>query len=154
MVASERLAMRVIKGALEPANRVSAESLRARHYSIGDIVFVEIRKPRNPGFHRLAHVFGGMVSDNIEGFEGMGHHQVLKRLQIEANIACDEIAVIFPGVGPCVYRIPQSLSFESMDEVRFREVFKGLCQHVAERYWPTLTGEQIEEMAETMVDQE
>lgn len=152
MARPERLPMRVIKGALTPANCAAEEALRSRSYSVGDIVFCEIKKPRNPGFHRLAHAFGQIVEGNIEGFEGLGCHGVLKRLQIEANVGCDEIAVVFPGVGPCVYRIPQSLSFESMDEARFREVFTGLCEHVAERYWPTLEAEQIEEMAQTMVE--
>ncbi len=68
----------------------------------------------------MAHALGSLIAENIEAFPGQDAHGVLKRLQIEGNIGCDEIAVIFPGIGPCSYRIPQSLAFESMDEGRGR----------------------------------
>ena len=117
-----RVMLRVVKGALQPADSFAAQELRRRGYRIGDIVAGEIKKPRNPGFHRLAHALGSVVADNIEAFSGMDAHAVLKRLQIEANIGCDEIALNFPGIGPCTYRVPQSLSYESLDEGQFREV--------------------------------
>lgn len=148
----QRLSMRVGKGVLTPADTYSVAALRARHYRVGDLVFAEIHKPRNPGFHRLAHQLGILFADNIEAFEGMESHVVLKRLQIEANVGCDEIALNFPGIGPCSYRVPQSLSYESMDEGRFHEVIAAMCRYVSKTYWPNLTPEQIENMADCMVE--
>lgn len=142
----ERNAMRVIKGGLTPADPGSAERLRER-LRVGDLVFVEIKKPRNPQFNKLAHVLGNILVQNIEEFEAMSGHKVLKRLQVEGNIGCDEMAVMFPGIGPCTYRIPRSLSFESMDESEFSEVFKGFCRHVHKQYWSSLSPEAIEDMA-------
>lgn len=110
-------------------------------------MFAEFKKPRNPKFHRLVHAFGEILVQNIEAFEAMNSHSVLKRLQIEAAVGCDEIAVIFPGIGPCTYRIPRSLSFESMDESEFSEVFEGFCRHVSKTYWPSMTPEAIEQLA-------
>ena len=115
--------LRVVKGGFAPADNYTAERLRGR-LKVGDIVAATISKPRNPGFHRLAHALGKLLADNLDEFDGMEAHGVLKRLQIEGNIACNAIAVVFPGVGPCEYRIPQSLSFASMDETAFREVFR------------------------------
>lgn len=146
----ERILLRVAKGALIPSDVWSEKQLRSRNYRVGDLVTAELRKPRNPGFHRLAHAFGTMVAENIEAFEGLDGHAVLKRLQIEANVSCDEIALNFPGVGPCSYRVPRSLSFESMDEVEFQATFKALANYVSKTYWPSLTAEQIAEMAEIM----
>jgi len=148
----ERVMLRVIKGGLEPADQFSRQALRLRNYKVGDIVAGEIKKPRSPGFHRLAHQLGALISENIEAFSGIDAHAVLKRIQIEANIACDEIAVNFPGIGPCTYRIPRSLSFESMEDGEFRPVIASMCAYIAKKYWPTVSAEEIERMASVWVE--
>jgi len=143
----ERHALRVIKGGFAPADIGTATRLREKGLHVGDLIFAQFKKPRNPSFHRLVHAFGEILVQNIEAFENMNSHSVLKRLQIEGNIGCDEMAVLFPGIGPCTYRIPRSLSFESMDESEFSEVFKGFCRYVSKTYWPSMDPEAIEEMA-------
>lgn len=149
----ERFPLRVVKGAFTPADPSCQARLREKGFKSGDLVFVEFRKPRNPRFHRLAHALGRLCSDNIEAFEGMDAHRVLKRLQIEAQIGCDEIAIVVPGIGKCLHLIPRSLSFESMSEDEFHEVVSGFCRQIAKHYWPTLTPEKIEEMAGVMVNE-
>ena len=146
----DKIALRVVKGSLIPADSLAAAKLRNRAYAIGDVVFAEIKKPRNPKVHRLAHALGQILVENIEAFAELDGHRVLKRLQIESGIGCDEMAIHVPGVGQCLHRTPQSLSFESLDEAQFRQIFSGLCRHVAEHYWPEMTEEQIEQMAEVM----
>ena len=148
----ERFPLRVVRGAFQPADPTCQARLRDKGFKTGDLVFVEFRKPRNPKFHRLAHALGRLCSENIEAFEGMDAHRVLKRLQIEAQIGCEEMAIVVPGVGKCLHLIPRSLSFESMDEGEFKEVIAGFCRHIAAQYWPTLTPEQIEDMAGVMVN--
>lgn len=151
----ERFLMRVTEdGAFVPDDQFVRQRLRQKKYRVGNIVAAELFRARNPGFHRLAHVFGQMVSDHIEGFEHMDAHQVLKRLQVEADVGCEHIAMRIPGIGPVDYRVPKSLSFENMDEPEFRQVFQGLCEHVSKAYWPSLTPEQVAEMAETMPESE
>ena len=145
----ERIALRVEKGRLVPADGLSESRLRAKGFHIGDVVFAELKKPRNPGFHRLAHSLGQIVADNIDDFSGMDSHSVLKRLQIESGTACDEIAYRVNGM-MIIQRIPRSLSFESLDEADFQAVFRGLCRHIASTYWKGLTNEEIERMAELM----
>ena len=146
----ERFALHVVKGGMQPADGLTASRLRDKGYRIGDLLFAELKKPRNPGFHRLAHSFGKLVCDNIDDFNGMNPHRALKRLQWESGIGCEEMGVQVPSVGYATVRIPLSLAFESMDDGEFREIFTGLARHVAERYWPDLTPEQIERMAEVM----
>jgi len=149
----EKFALRVTKGALVPADGFTAARLKERKYKINDVVFAELKKPRNPKFHRLAHQLGALVSQNIESFSGTAAHNVLKRLQLETNIGCDEVAYLSDGYGFITQRIPLSLSFESMDEGEFHEVLKGMCRHIADKYWPTLDSEEIASMAELMVDE-
>lgn len=146
----ETFLLQVTKGALVPADGLTAERLRAKGYHVGDVLTATLRKDRSTGFHRLAHVFGKIVADNVEQFSGMNAHNVLKRLQYEADIACERMQVQLNGFGVVEVRTPLSLSYESMDDGTFREVFKSLCNHVAETYWPECTPDQIEQMALAM----
>lgn len=148
----ERLLLSVAKGALVPADGYTAARLRARGFKVGDEVLAVLTKPRNPKFHRLVHQFGQVLVENIEAFAHLDGHQVLKRLQIEGDIACDHIALNFPGIGPTMYRQARSLSFESMDDGQFSEVFREFSRYVSKTYWPGMTPEQIERMAGLMAD--
>lgn len=147
----ERIALRVEKGVLLPADDLSLSRLRARGYHRGDIVFAEIKKPRNPRFHGMAHVFGRMLAENVDEFTGMDPHAVLKRLQLETGHGCEECAYLLKGHGMIVQRIPRSLSFESMDQGDFKELMRAFSRHVSETYWPSLSPEQIEDMTSVMV---
>lgn len=149
----ERFALRVQRGCFIPADRATQMRLREKRFGTGDLVFAEFRKPRNPKFHRLAHQLGALVAGNIESFEGMDPHRVLKRLQLEAKVGCEEMAIIVPGFGKCLHLTPKSLSYESMDQAEFYEVMQGFCRYIAEHYWPSLEPEQIEEMAGVMIDE-
>lgn len=145
-----KIMLAVRKGALVPADKWSEEALRDRNYSIGDVLAAELTKPRNPRFNNYVHAFAKLLKENLEPFEHMPPHKILKRLQIEGDIACDEILLVMPGIGPCGYRQARSLAFDSMDEAEFSEVYRAFCTHVAKQYWPDLTADQIAEMAEMM----
>jgi hypothetical protein len=149
-MSSEKLMFRIGKGVIEPADRFTSEKLRDRKYSIGDIVAVTITKPRNPGFWRLAHQLGTLVAENIEGFDGMQSHKVLKRLQREAMIECDEFVFNVPGCGMVTQYIPRTLAFESMSDEVFHEVYEQMCKWIVKTYWPSETTEGVMAMAEMM----
>lgn len=154
---SERIALRLITATIDghkrrvfqAADDLSAERLRQRKIAPDDVVFAEIKQARNPRFHRLAHQFGKLVTENLDKFEGMTAHKALKRLQAESGIGCEEVGIQIHGM-TAIARWPLSLSFESMDEGKFREVFSGLCEYVAKTYWPDCTAEEIEQMAAAM----
>lgn len=179
----ERFALRVVKGGFQVADATTLHRLRARNYHMGDLVFAEFKKPRNPGFHRLAHALGKLFVENIEAFDSLDPHTCLKRLQLESGVGCDEVMVPAHTVWPRVIewvrqnigepfavvlraatealgaratlipvRIPRSLSYESMEQGEFSKVIAGLCGHVSSTYWPSLTAEQIKQMADAMVD--
>jgi hypothetical protein len=146
----EKLMLRVVKGGFQPADGYTQERLKAKGFKVGDLVASTLSKPRVYWQHKKAHVLGKLVAENLDGFAGMSPHAVLKRLQIESGVGCETIGVIFPGIGPCQYRIPVSLSYDSMDQTEFEEVYSGFCQHVIDKYWPTMTEEQIEIMGELL----
>lgn len=143
---------RVGKGCLLPFDDLTLAQLRAKGYRIGDVLAADLAKGRNPAFHRLAHQLGALLSENLDAFTGCDPHAVLKRLQVEGNVGCDEMAVVFPGIGPCTYRIPRSLSFASMDEGEFKQVIAAMCRYVSVTYWPSCSPERIEAMASAWVE--
>ena len=149
----ERFALRVAKGAFVPADTTTQSRLRARGYKTDDLIFAEFKKPRNPKFHRLAHQLGVLCAENLDAFDGWETHAILKRLQIEANVGCDEVACMLPGgSGNYIARIPRSLSYESMDDGEFHEVMRGMCRHIASTYWKGVDPQAIENMAGCMVE--
>jgi hypothetical protein len=133
-------------GYLYPADNYAASQLRSRGYKNGDVVSVAITKLRSNGFNRLAHKIGQLVVGNIDKFEGMEAHMALKKLQIEANAACDEIMVNIAG-NDALARLPRSLSYESMDEGEFTQAIKKICNHIVDRYWPSETPDSIVHLA-------
>jgi hypothetical protein len=151
-MSKEKLAVRCVEGELIPADTFCEKRLKERGYLPTDLLFVDITKPRNPGFHRLVHAFGEMVAENVEAFENVPAHDVLKRIQIEGNIGCDEVALNFPGIGPCTYRVPRSLSYASMDQVQFSEVYGQMCEYIRKTYYPELDQGAVERLVELMPD--
>lgn len=149
----ERIFLRVVKGALVPADECAIGKIRNRGFRTGDILQADLVKLRNPAFNRLVHRIGGLVAANIEAFGGMDAHEALKKIQLEGNIACVQQVVDMPGIGRCMVTIPKSLSFDAMDEGEFRETARSMCRFIAENYWPTLTPGQIEAMAESFVEE-
>lgn len=147
----EKIFLRVVKGALVPADDYAMNKIRSRGFKVGDVLQADLVKLRNPAFNRLVHRIGGLAAANIEAFAGMDAHESLKRIQLEGNIACTQQVVDMPGIGRCMVTIPKSLSFDNMDEGEFHETARAMCRFIAEKYWPSLTPEQIEQMAESFV---
>lgn len=149
----EQVYLRVVKGALAPADNYAASVLRSRGYRLGDLLAADLKKPRNPKFNRLVHQLGQLVVANIDAFQGLDAHTAIKRLQIEGKVACDEIGIMVPGYGMVIQFIPRSLSFASMDEGEYHEAARGISRTIAERYWPNVAPEKIEEMAMCMIQE-
>lgn len=146
----ETFLLRVEKGKLVPDDGYTAKRLREKNYNFGDVLRATLTKPRNVGFHRLVHAFGALVADNIEDFQGMGAHTVLKRIQLEAGIGCDEMLLRTPSGMQFIHLIPHSLSFADMDDGEFKEVYRQMCEFVSNKYWPDLDADQIAAMVELM----
>lgn len=164
-----------------PASQSDADRLKPLRHKEGDLVFADFRKPRSPGFHKLAHAIGKLAVQNIEGFGHLTPHEALKRLQLESGVGCEAVRVNMNSVWNEVLdwmehnfgrnmvtilrtaareigirqkmipvKVPRSLSYDSMDQLEFFEVVKGLCKFMALHYWPGMSPEEIEAMAEAM----
>lgn len=149
-MAKKTIWFRVVKGALQPADQFSARELANRNYRVGDLVKGDITKPNNPKFNRLIHKIGVLASIHLDDFKNLDAHDVLKRLQIEGGIACDEIAIKVDGYGMMMHRQAKSMSFEEMEEGERSKMAKAFCNYIAEKYWPDMSPDQIEAMAEVV----
>lgn len=147
----EKIRLRVVKGALVPADGRALELIRGRGYKIGDILNADLTKPRNPAFNGLLHHIGRLVTHNVESFAGLDSHAAIKRLQLESGVACDESIIDLGGTQAKIVK-PRSLAFEKMDDGELHELARAICAHLAKNYWPDCTPEQVQAMAEKMVD--
>lgn len=179
----ERLRFRVARlegeGALVPSDEITAARMRERGYRVGDTVLAVLSKPRNPGYHRLAHALGQMAVDHLPGFSGIDAHRALKRLQVESGVGCEDLLVRSPqlwaraieqvreamggpfarvlqealheaGTPEIPVLIPRSLAYSSMDQAEFEATMRAIARHIAEVYWPGLEEDEVLDMAEVM----
>lgn len=177
------LALKVVKGGFVPANEATLQLLKQARLKTGSLVLAHMARPRKPAFYRLAHAFARVCKENIEDYEGLSEHEVLKQLQVETGLGCKRVSVpasalwasaacaisdvigdealdtlnsvehLLKGRMITAYA-PRSLHFGSMPEDEFRNIFQGFCRHIAHKYWPSLSGEQVAELAHFMPELE
>lgn len=134
-------------GALVPRYQCDVKEMRVRRYAVGTELRADLKKPRNPKFHRLAHALGQLAVDHIEGFESLSAHDALKRLQRECGVQCESQELdLGPLLGKVPVSVPRSIAFDELDEGEFGELFAGVVLHIRKAYWPTLSEETIEEL--------
>lgn len=123
---------------------------RERDYKVGDRVRCDIKQPRNVKFHRLVHALGRVVAEQVDKFQGLDAHTTIKKLQLDAGVCCTYEAFDIPDLGRVTRLVPESIAFDYMTEERFKEFWRGICQHLIANYWPGLTEEAIENMTGLM----
>lgn len=164
---------------LIPADACARQQFASKKYKVGQVVRGTIRKLRTVGLNKHAHKIGVLCVNNIDDFKGMDAHAAIKRIQLEGNIYCAEMAVKIHGFQPDVWkyvgsvvepifdmigfkiiengyliaRQPRSLSFDSMGEEEFQDVVKQICRFISDKYWPSMTPDGIERMSDDMIDE-
>lgn len=63
-----------------------------------------------------------------------------------------EILQIEGFEGYLIRRVARSLAFDEMEEGDFQSLVKQICNHIAEKYLPTLTPDQVAEAIKLMPD--
>ena len=163
------------EGSFEVRDEITRMNCRKARLRTHETVMATIDRNRNTGFHRLAHRFGQLCSENIPRFTGLGAHQTIKALQAESGVGCEytvstvddviatlektlvsQFGVAGKRVGSVlrsvcqgqrlVTQTPKTLSFEAMEEDEFHDVMNGLAWYVSEHYWSDMEPEQIAAM--------
>ena len=146
--------------AMHPIDR---RLLKERGYKVGDELRIEIKRKRNTGFHRLFHVIGHLLVDNVEGFEHRSAHDAIKHVQTLSGTCCESQMVdmgtikfdtISVPVGLVPVNVPRSMAFDEMDEDEARLLFDGITGYIGANYahvmldqvradfWSMVNGEQ------------
>lgn len=125
-------------GALVPANLIDQRLMRERKFHVDREVRAELKQPRNPAFHRLAHAVGHLLVDNVDEFHGKTAHDAIKAVQAKAGVCCDvermEIDLGAFGRHEVERSVPRSLAFDELDEDEFRTFFDGMVDYIAQHY--------------------
>lgn len=143
-------------GALVPLTKWDRRSMRERKFTIGSEWRGDLKRARNPGFYRKAHVLGAWLADHVEGFEGLSQHDALKRLQELSGIGCtlESFHADMPGGGSLEFKraVAESLNFEDMDEGRWCELWDGGTGEggwlgwLRREKWGALSADQVEDV--------
>lgn len=144
----EPIFLKVVKGALVPASTKDAAMLRARKYSIGDTVAVDITKPRHPKHHRLVMSLMQLVLDSQEGL--LTIDQLLTVVKIKMGRAQPYV----DSASGKTYWVPESISYASMDQGEFDVFWQDLKNLVARDYLPGMTPEQVDDAIDRMENHE
>lgn len=136
------------RAAFVAATDVDSSMLRERGFRLNTRVYANFTHPRNPRFNGLVHGLGHLLGRNLDRFAGKASHDVIKDLQVESGVCCTRTELDVPGVGKFIRTEPQSLSYHSMDDEAFKAFWAGVCAYVIANDWPTLTEEQLTQMAE------
>lgn len=140
--------------ALVPSSMTDRRILNARRLPADGRVRVEVRNPRNEGFHRLVHAFGQFLVKYVEGY---GHHvtargkpdshAAVKDCQARSGAACDTVVMDLDVPGHGMMQVkryePRSISFDELDEDEFTSAFRTMYDHVALNDYPDLDPDQI-----------
>jgi len=143
-----------IVGALVPANDIDARLLRERKFHTGREVRAELKQPRNPAFHRLAHAIGHLLVENVEAFRDMDAHGAIKALQAKTGVCCEPLEIDLGSLGKVTAQVARSLAFDEMAEDEFKQLFEAVTAYIGEHYshvmldevrgefWQMVNGEQ------------
>lgn len=129
-------------GHLTPVDQTGEDYLRKVKF--GDIVTVEVKKPRNGKHHRLYWALVGMVWENQDRYETT--EQLHNALKIAAGIY--EPLEMPGGV---IHKIPGSIAFDTMDQTEFSAFFDRVCDLVAKHFLPGVTAEILKHEIEVMI---
>lgn len=110
-------------GGLKAADDAAIEALR--RVAQGEVVRVELRKVRNPQFHRKFFALLQLVRDSTDAWPTT--ESLLAALKLEMGHADQHQAR-----DGQVLMVPRSISFGSMDEIEFAEFYERALVTLAE----------------------
>lgn len=113
--------------------------LNERKLKVGADVRLEIKAPRNIGFHRKLHSLAGFLREHVDGFEACkDDHDAIKQLQRESGVCCETQEIDLGPLGKVLAKMPESLRFDEMPPERFEICFNGLLDWARDTYRPEL----------------
>lgn len=133
-----RLLLRKGRGSfLAPVDELSQTELGK--IGAGEVVSVTIKKARNPKLNALYWSLVHKVFDNQERYASVDELHDAVKLAAGAS----KVLLLLDGTEVLV---PDSTSFDAMDELRFREFFKRACDVIAWKFLPEIKGKDVDDI--------
>lgn len=129
-------------GTLRPVDDAGEQVLSGIAH--GDLVMVEVKKPRNVQHHRLYWALVTTVFNNQERYPTAEDlHEAIKiSVGLRTTIELPNGEVGF---------IPGSIAFHKMDQLAFNEFYDRVCDAVAKHFLPGVTSEELKREVESMI---
>ena len=108
-----------------------------RRLKQGEIVEVELTKPRNPQFHKKFFAMLQIVLANQE------HYQSIDDLLAVCKLRTGHTRKIQTAHG--IYEVPESISFAAMDDVAFGDFYDRAVHWVCQEVIPGLKRNGLDE---------
>ena len=107
----------------------------------GKDLMAKVSQPRNPGQHKLIWAMCKLIADNHPQFADSEHVMMeLKRL----SGLLRQVTGVNPRTGEVVdYFVVESISWATMDQVRFAQVFRTMRSQALRFMLPGVTDDQI-----------
>lgn len=125
-------------GKLQPINEAGETVLR--HLKQGEIVAIELTKPRNIRFHRRLFAMLQIILEN------QSHYKSVEDLLDVCKLRIGHSRKILTAHG--IIEVPASISFSALDNFEFGQFYDRACQWVLTEVIPGLMREELDEAVE------
>ncbi len=131
-------------GSLRPVDEGGEEALRT--IAQGEIVSVEVKRPRNIKHHRMYWALVTLVWQNMDGDRYPTAEDLHAAIKIAAGLRT-RIELPNGEVG----FIPGSIAFHKMDQDAFSRFYDRVCDLIAKHFMPGVTSAELKREVSTMI---
>lgn len=130
-------------GSLRPADEAGEDALRK--IGNGEVVSIELKRPRNIKHHRMFWALMTIVHNNMDEARYPTVEDLVAAVKIAAGL---RTRIVLPSGD--VGFIPGSIAFHKMDQAAFSDFYDRVCDLIAKYFLPGVTSEQLREEVEIM----
>ena len=131
-------------GSLRPVDDAGQEAIAK--IGNGEVVEIELRRPRNIRFHRLYFALVNLIWNNMDHARYPSIEDLHGALKIAAGLRT-RIELPDGTVG----FMPGSIAFHRMDETAFGQFYDKIADLVAAKFLPGVTATDLKAEVETMI---
>lgn len=130
-------------GSLRPTDSAGEDALRK--IGNGEVVSIELKRPRNVKHHRLFWALMTIVHENMDEARYPTVEDLVAAIKIAAGL---RTRIVLPNGD--VGFIPGSIAFHKMSQDEFSAFYDRVCDLIAKHFLPGVTSEQLRAEVETM----
>ena len=126
---------------VDEAGEVALQKIRQ-----GEVISIEIKRPRNVRHHRMFWALMTIVHENMDG----DRYPTVEDLVAAIKIAAGLRTRIDLPTGETGF-IPGSIAFHKMDQTAFSEFYNRVCDLIAKHFLPGVTADELRNEVEIMI---